>query len=141
MRKPDKGLTPMEQEVMKILWEQQRDMTNSEIAECMQEQKVSVASVAQTMKRLLDKGAVCVGNHVLVSNVYARTFRACMSRNTFLSQELARIRDCAYRGTREGLKGMMAALLEDNGESLGKEDLEELELFLREKIAELARKE
>ena len=24
MRKPDKGLTPMEQEVMKVLWESQR---------------------------------------------------------------------------------------------------------------------
>lgn len=72
MRKPDKGLTPMEQEVMKVLWESQHELTNSEIAESMKDQKVSVASVAQTMKRLLEKGAVCVGDHVLVSNVYAR---------------------------------------------------------------------
>lgn len=67
MRKPDKGLTPMEQEVMKVLWESQHELTNSEIAESMKDQKVSVASVAQTMKRLLEKGAVCVGDHVLVS--------------------------------------------------------------------------
>ena len=54
MRKPDKGLTPMEQEVMKVLWESQHELTNSEIAENMKDQKVSVASVAQTMKRLLE---------------------------------------------------------------------------------------
>ena len=47
MRKPDKGLTPMEQEVMKVLWESQHELTNSEIAESMKDQKVSVASVAQ----------------------------------------------------------------------------------------------
>ena len=55
----------MEQEVMKVLWESQHELTNSEIAESMKDQKVSVASVAQTMKRLLEKGAVCVGDHVL----------------------------------------------------------------------------
>lgn len=49
----------MEQEVMKVLWESQHELTNSEIAESMKDQKVSVASVAQTMKRLLEKGAVC----------------------------------------------------------------------------------
>lgn len=27
MRKPDKGLTPMEQEVMKVLWESQHELT------------------------------------------------------------------------------------------------------------------
>ena len=38
MRKPDKGLTPMEQEVMKVLWESQHELTNSEIAESMKDQ-------------------------------------------------------------------------------------------------------
>lgn len=89
MRKPDKGLTPMEQEVMKVLWESQHELTNSEIAESMKDQKVSVASVAQTMKRLLEKGAVCVGDHVLVSNVYARTFHPCITRKEFFGRSLS----------------------------------------------------
>lgn len=110
MRKPDKGLTPMEQEVMKVLWESQHELTNSEIAESMKDQKVSVASVAQTMKRLLEKGAVCVGNHVLVSNVYARTFHPCITRKEFVRQELIRLCDTAYRDQIVGMQEILDIL-------------------------------
>nr|WP_294526062.1 BlaI/MecI/CopY family transcriptional regulator [uncultured Blautia sp.] len=114
MRKPDKGLTPMEQEVMKVLWESQHELTNSEIAEYMKDQKVSVASVAQTMKRLLEKGAVCVGDHVLVSNVYARTFRPCMSRREFVLEELIRLRDSAYRDQATGTQEILDILVKES---------------------------
>ena len=98
MRKPDKGLTPMEQEVMKVLWESQHELTNS------------VASVAQTMKRLLEKGAVCVGDHVLVSNVYARTFHPCITRKEFVRQELIRLCDTAYRDQIVGMQEILDIL-------------------------------
>ena len=98
MRKPDKGLTPMEQEVMKVLWESQHELTNSEIAESMKNQKVSVASVAQTMKRLLEKGAVCV------------TFHPCITRKEFVRQELIRLCDTAYRNQIVGMQEILDIL-------------------------------
>ena len=101
MRKPDKGLTPMEQEVMKVLWESQHELTNSEIAESMKD---------QTMKRLLEKGAVCVGDHVLVSNVYARTFHPCITRKEFVRQELIRLCDTAYRDQIVGMQEILDIL-------------------------------
>ncbi len=49
-------LTDLEVHVMKVLWDSERAMTNSEIAEKLKEEtNLSVASVAQLVKRLLQK--------------------------------------------------------------------------------------
>lgn len=138
MKKAVKGLTELEQEVMKVLWDNERPMTNSEIAECLKEQGISVASVAQAMKRLLAKEVVKVGEHILVSNVYARTFCPCMTRDEFVREELARLRDSAFFSRKKGIKGMVVGLLQsDSDGELDEQDLEELEKFLEARKAEL----
>lgn len=137
MKKSEKGLTTLEQEVMKVLWDHDKDMTNSEIAACLKEQGISIASVAQVIKRLLEKGAVIVTNHVLVSNVYARSFRPSISRDQFIAEELERLRQSAFFNRKKGVKRMFVSLLQsDDGAGLDAKDIEELERLLAAKKAQ-----
>lgn len=138
MKKAVKGLTELEQEVMKVLWDNERGMTNSEIADCLKDEGISAASVAQVMKRLLAKEAVKVGEHILVSNVYARTFCPCISREEFIREELERLSSSAFFSKKKGIKGMVVGLLQSDSEGeLNEEDIEELEKFLEAKKAVL----
>lgn len=138
MKKAEKGLTEMEQTVMRILWETGRDMTNMEIAGYLEEDKVSAASVAQVMKRLLAKGVVAVREHILVSNVYARTFYPCITREQFVMEELVRLRESAFLDKRKGVLGLVAGLLDtEDGKALKEEELDELDAFLERKRREL----
>lgn len=138
MKKAEKGLTALEQDIMKILWEKERGMTNNEIADCMKDQKISSASVAQAMKRLLNKGVVKVDEHVLVSNVYARMFSPCLTRDEYLREELGRLERTAFGGKKHGLKNLVISLIDsDDGCKLSKRDIEDLERFLKQKKTEL----
>lgn len=134
MKKAEKGLTSIEQSIMKVLWNNEKAMTNAQIAECLKSERISVASVAQAMKRLITKGAVKVEDYILVSNVYARTFLPCITREQFIKEELDRVSEAAFFNPKKGGIGLFAYLLQsDNGEVFDGEDLKELDNFLEEK--------
>lgn len=59
---------------MGVLWNHDRSLTIQEIANGIKDEKISVASVTQAIKRMVSKKAITVSDHILVSNVYARTF-------------------------------------------------------------------
>lgn len=122
-------LTELEIVIMETIWDNNRSMTIQEISDCLKERKVSVASVSQVMRRLLKKKAVVVSEHILVSNVYARTFQACISREQFVS---ARIRELE---SNMSSVGMAAAILKyaSEDERVERKEIEELQKLIEEK--------
>lgn len=132
-------LTDLEVQVMKVLWDSERAMTNSEIAEKLKEEtNLSVASVAQLVKRLLQKDVLEVDEHVPVANVYARTFRPKLTREEFIAGELLHIQKATSSDKKKGLKGIFAALFmaeEENG--VNRQELEAIEHFIQKKKEEM----
>ena len=132
-------LTDLEVHVMKVLWDSERAMTNSEIAEELKEEtNLSVASVAQLVKRLLQKDVLEVGEHVPVANVYARTFKPKLTREEFIAGELLHIQKATSSDKNKGLKGIFAALFmveKENG--VNSQELEAIEHFIQKKKEEM----
>lgn len=132
-------LTDLEVHVMKVLWDSERSMTNSEIAEELKEEtNLSVASVAQLVKRLLQKDVLEVGEHVPVANVYARTFKPKLTREEFIAGELLHIQKATSSDKNKGLKGIFAALFmveKENG--VNRQELEAIEHFIQKKKEEM----
>lgn len=138
-KKGTERLTDLEVQVMKVLWDSERAMTNSEIAEELKEETdLSVASVAQLVKRLLQKDVLEVGEHVPVANVYARTFRPKLTREEFIAGELLHIQKATSADKKKGLRGIFAALFmveKENG--VNRQELEAIEHFIQKKKEEM----
>lgn len=92
-------LTDLEISIMMVLWDEEEKskeqyLTIQQITGHMD--GLSVPSLTQAMKHLLNKEAVAVDQHILVSNVYARTFKPLFSKDEFYKAEIMRIGKCLY---------------------------------------------
>lgn len=123
-------LTDLEIRIMKVLWEHGREMTIQEIAACLEDERISLPSVKQSVRHLLNKKAVMVCESVLVVSVYARTFRACFSREEFLASEYKRLQKNVY-GKKKSIASVAVAMLCDSeGESVSREEIESLQKYI-----------
>lgn len=107
-------LTDLEIKIMKVLWENDKTLTIQEIATFLEEEKISTASVTQSIKHLIKKKAVMVSNHVLVSSVYAREFSTCFTKEEYLVNEIARLQKTIMGKKKPSSFGFAAALLSNN---------------------------
>ena len=120
-------LTDLDFAIMEVMWDSGKNMTIQQITDNLEEQNLSTASVAQVVRRLLKKKVITQMESVLVSNVYARTFRACISREEVVS---ARVRELEGK---MGAMGLMAAFLKHlpDDEAMEKKGIEEVEQLLK----------
>lgn len=126
-------LTDLETIIMKVLWQHDRGLTIQEITACIEEKKISTASVAQAVKHMLAKEAIEVGKHVPVANVYARTFATCFSQKEFLASEFSRMQEAVY-GRRCHTAGIAAAFLgSESAKNIEAEEMDELQKIIDEK--------
>jgi len=126
-------LTDLETMIMKVLWQHEGGLTIQETAACIEEKKISVASVAQAVKHMLTKGAIQVSAHVPVSNVYARTFSPCFSQKEFLASEFRRMQEAVF-GKRCHTAGIAAAFLgAESAKNIEPEEMDELQKVIDEK--------
>jgi len=88
-------LTDLELRIMKVMWEEDEPQTISNMCEIL-EKKLSVGSITQAIKHMIAKGAVEIGDHVLVKSVYARRFKPCFSKEDYLVAELNRMQDFIF---------------------------------------------
>ena len=131
-------LTDLELILMKVMWEHDTSLTIQEIASYLKEKEVSVPSITQAIKHLILKKAVLVNSHVLVSNVYARTFSPCFSREEYVAAELKRLQKGVFGNKKVNTAGIFAALLNnDNNENISLDEAEELERIISDKKRKL----
>lgn len=119
-------LTDLEIVIMGVMWEQGKGMTIQEIADCLEEKKISPSSVSQAMKRLLKKKAVTVSEHRQVANVYARVFEPVFERAEFTRSEIERLGGKMSFRKRLGMAGIVAELLSGDTGEISRNELEEL---------------
>lgn len=135
-------LTDLEIRIMRVLWEHERDLTIQEIGKQLEDEGISVASVAQSVKHLIKKKAVVVSEHVLVASVYARTFRPCYDQEEFLKAEFCRLQKSVLGSKRINMVGVAMSLLTSNENKVVQvEDVEELQKFIDEKKEQLLSEE
>lgn len=133
-------LTDLEIKIMKVLWDKERCLTIQEIADYLNEDKISVASVSQVIKHLISKKAIQVKEYVLVSNVYARTFYPCFSPDDYFVAELTRMKKSMFGRKKLDALGIIAALLSNSDEhTIDKKELLELQKIIDLKKEQMKR--
>lgn len=131
-------LTDLEIKIMRVLWESPKHLTIQEISDRLGEEKISVQSVTQAMKRLIFKNAVQVSEHVLVSNVYARTFAPCFSQEDYLSVEIKRLEKSIFSKKKPNTISILATFLHNSDDNaIDERNLEELQKIIDDKKLEL----
>lgn len=131
-------LTDLEIKIMRVLWENSDSLTIQEIADRMIEEKISVQSITQAIKHLVSKKAVQVSKHVLVSNVYARTFCPCFSQEQYLSGEIKRLQKSIFCKNPPNTISIIATLLQNSDDiAMDKNSIEELQKIIDDKKKEL----
>ena len=131
-------LTDLEIKIMRVLWENSDSLTIQEIANRMIEEKISVQSITQAIKHLVSKKAVQVSKHVLVSNVYARTFCPCFSQEQYLSGEIKRLQKSIFCKNPPNTISIIATLLQNSVDiAMDNNSIEELQKIIDDKKKEL----
>ena len=135
-------LTDLEVRIMSVLWESESNLTIQEIAGRLQEDKLSVQSITQAMKRLVSKKVVVVSEHVLVSNVYARTFEPCYSQDEYLASELERLKGSIFMKKKANTVSVMATLINNSDDQeISLDQIDELQKIIEQKKACLEKRE
>lgn len=124
-------LTDLEITIMNVLWEHEKAMTVQEISECLKEEKISLPSVNQAMKKLVIKKAVTVPEHILVSNVYARTFLPAFTQEEYMAAEMVRLQQNLFGKKKFSLPKVAAALFNNaDNKAMKKEEIDELQKII-----------
>lgn len=127
-------LTDLEIKIMRVLWESDRHLTAQEIVGYLPEEKLSDASVRQAMKHLVNKKAVQVMESVLVSTVYARTFKPCYTQEEYLAAEIERLQDVMYKKFKPNSISIMATFLHNSDDREADiEQMDELQRLIEKK--------
>lgn len=127
-------LTDLEIKIMNVLWAHDEAMTIQEITDGLEDKKISMPSVKQSIRRMLKKKSVMVCESVLVATVYARTFRPCFTHEEFLAAEYTRLQNSVYGGRGKNPISTVAALMYNYEESdITAEDIKQLYIYIDEK--------
>lgn len=138
MMKEIDRLTDLEIRIMRVLWEHEKDLTIQEIGKQLEDEGISVASVAQSVKHLIKKKAVVVSEHVLVASVYARTFRPCYNQEDFLKAEFHRLQKSVLGSKKINMAEVAMSLLSsDANKEIQVKEVEDLQKIIDEKKEQL----
>lgn len=127
-------LTKKEQEVMELLWKENRALSRSEILELSPERSWKSGSVHLLLNNLLQKGAIEVDGYVKTGRHYGRTFAAAFTKNEYQVMQFKQssaYQDC--KGT--AIANFMSAFCQD--EELDTQTLDELEAILHAQRSKL----
>lgn len=119
-----KRLPDSELEIMMIIWELNKPVTRFEIeAEMGEERRLTATTILTFLARLQEKGFLAV-EKVGKNNLYS----PLIEKEVYMQKESKNILQRLYSNS---AKNFLAALYD--GENLTKEDLKELEEYIREK--------
>ncbi len=122
------SLTKNEQEVMELLWAQDRALSRSEIIELSIERSWKKSSIHILLNSLLEKGAIEVEGFVKTGKNYGRTYSASVTQEEY---QIMQIKQGAnyINSKSSAIVGLVSALVQD--EDIDNETLDRLEAILK----------
>lgn len=122
------SLTKNEQEVMELLWAQDRALSRSEIIELSTERSWKKSSIHILLNSLLEKGAIKVEGFVKTGKNYGRTYSAAV---TPAEHQIMQFKQGTnyIKSKSSAIAGLVSALVQD--EDIDNETLDRLEAILK----------
>ncbi len=119
-------LTKNEQEVMELMWAQDRALSRSEIIELSTERSWKKSSVHILLNSMLDKGAIKVDGYVRTGKNYGRTYSAAVTPEEYQVIQLKH--RMPFTAKTSAITDIVSALIM---EDIDDETLEKLEAILQ----------
>jgi len=119
-------LTKNEQEVMELMWTQDRALSRSEIIELSTERSWKKSSVHILLNSMLNKGAIKVDGYVRTGKNYGRTYSAAVTREEYQVIQLKH--RMPFMTKTPAITDIVSALIT---EDIDDETLEKLEAILQ----------
>ncbi len=124
------SFTKNEQEVMELLWTQDRALSRSEIIELSTERSWKKSTIHILLNGLLEKGAIKVDGFVKTGKNYGRTFSAAITQEEYQIMQFKQGTNY-IKSKSSAIAGLVSALVED--EDIDSETLDRLEAILQER--------
>lgn len=122
-------LTKNEQEVMYLLWAQDRALSRSEIIELSTERSWKKSTIHILLNGLLEKGAIKVEGFVKTGKNYGRTYSAAITQEEYQIMQFKQGTNYS-KSKSSALIGLVSALVQD--EDIDRDTIERLEAILKE---------
>lgn len=130
MKKKQFTLTKNEQEIMDLLWAQDRPLSRSEIIELSPDRSWKASSIHILLNQMLDKGAIVVDGFVKTGKNYGRTFSAAVSQEKYQVMQFTQSSQYA-QSKPSAIVNFVSCLLEDD--EIEDETLDKLEVILQKR--------
>lgn len=130
MNKVSFSLTKNEQEVMELMWTQDRALSRSEIIELSTERSWKKSSIHILLNSLLEKGAIKVDGFVKTGKNYGRTYSAAVTQEEYQIMQFKQGTNY-IKSKSSAITELVSALVED--EDIDSETLDRLEAILQER--------
>lgn len=124
------SLTKNEQEIMELMWEQNRALSRSEIIELSTERSWKKSSIHILLNSLLDKGAIKVDGFVKTVKNYGRTYSAAVTPEEYQIMQFKQGANY-LKSKSSAITGLVSALVQD--EDIDSDTLDRLESILKER--------
>lgn len=122
-------LTKNEQEVMYLLWAQDRALSRSEIIELSTERSWKKSTIHILLNGLLEKGTIKVEGFVKTGKNYGRTYSAAITQEEYQIMQFKQGTNYS-KSKSSALIGLVSALVQD--EDIDRDTIERLEAILKE---------
>ncbi len=124
------SLTKNEQEIMELLWSQDKALSRSEIIELSTERSWKKSSIHILLNSLLEKGAIRVEGFVKTGKNYGRTYSAAVTQEEYQIMQFKQGANY-LKSKSSAITGLVSALVQN--EDIDSETLDKLEAILKER--------
>lgn len=124
------SLTKNEQEIMDLLWSQDKALSRSEIIELSAERSWKKSSIHILLNSLLEKGAIKVEGFVKTGKNYGRTYSASVTQEEYQIMQFKQGANY-LKSKSSAITGLVSALVQN--EDIDSETLDKLEAILKER--------
>jgi predicted transcriptional regulator len=130
MDKNSFSLTKNEQEIMELMWSQDKALSRSEIIELSTERSWKKSSIHILLNSLLEKGAITVEGFVKTGKNYGRTYSAAVTQEEYQIMQFKQGANY-LKSKSSAITGLVSALVQN--EDIDSETLDKLEAILKER--------
>jgi len=127
------SLTKKEQEIMDLLWSQDKALSRSEIIELSTERSWKKSSIHILLNSLLEKGAIKVEGFVKTGKNYGRTYSASVTQEEYQIMQFKQGANY-LKSKSSAITGLVSALVQN--EDIDNDTLDRLEAILQTRRSE-----
>ncbi|AMJ40474.1 BlaI/MecI/CopY family transcriptional regulator [Anaerotignum propionicum] len=124
------ALTKNEQEIMDLLWKENKPLSRSDIINLSTERSWKASSIHILLNQLLEKGAICVNGFVKTGKNYGRTFSPAFTEEEYHVMQF-QSSGCYQQSKAASLVDFVSAFIQD--EEIDRNTIDRLEALLDEK--------